>query len=145
MPTAAEQSAYHELMAWSLTLGDGEFIHQEVVDAWAAQHATETSTPINIVFALLGLYLYLEKGFCGRQVQRAHMQLAQPNGRGPGRKEWPRFPLPQARGAVTAIDVIAAPEAERVPAVHRWCQSVWDAWSDSHSAIAAWVHSDLGV
>ena len=91
-------------MAWTLRLPEGGFIDQEVVDAWAAQHATEESTPISVVFALIGLYLHLEKGFSGRQVQRAHMRLAQPHGRGPGRKEWPRFPLPRERGRITASD-----------------------------------------
>jgi hypothetical protein len=145
MPTETEQSAYHELTAWTLTLGDPEFIHQEVVDAWAAQHATESSTPISVFFGLIGLYLYLEKGFSGRDVQRAHMQLAQPDGRGPGRKEWPRFPLPSERGTITVSDVIAAPEAERRQAIDRWCRIVWEVWKDAHAAVAQTAMRDLGI
>jgi hypothetical protein len=68
-----EQSAYEELAAWTLGLGDAAFLHQRVVDAWAAQHATAKSKPINIAFALLGLYLHLEHGFSGREVQLAHI------------------------------------------------------------------------
>ena len=145
MPSEKEQNAYHELMAWTLSLREGGFIHQEVVDAWAAQHATEESTPISVVFALIGLYLHLEKGFSGRQVQRAHMRLAQPHGRGPGRKEWPRFPLPRERGRITASDVIAIPENERTQAIDRWCRSVWEAWKGSRAAIAECVSRDLGI
>jgi Family of unknown function (DUF5946) len=145
MPTETEHAAYHALMSWTLTLGDSEFIHQHVVDAWGAQHATEESTPISVYFALLGLYLYLEKGITGRQVQRAHMQIAQPHGRGPGRKEWPRFPLPKQRGEITAGDILAAPENERGQAIESWCRSVWEAWKDSHAAIVACVRHDLGI
>lgn len=135
MPSAREERAYNELTAWTLSRRDGEFIHQHVVDAWAAQHADQTTRPIAIAFSLIGLYLHLEKGFTGRQVQRAHMQLTQPAGRGPGRKDWPLFPLPKDRGRMTACDVWAAPEPERAKAIDQWCRSVWEAWRESHAAI----------
>jgi len=143
MASEEEQNAYQQLTSWSLSLRDEEFVHQHVVDAWAAQHATEDSKPISVAFALAGLYLHLERGFSGREVQRAHMQLAQPQGRGPGRKEWPRFPLPKERWRITVRDVIAAPENGRVQAIDRWCRSVWEAWKDSHAAIAEFVSRDL--
>jgi len=145
MASEKEQNAYHELTAWTLSLREGGFIHQHVVDAWAAQHATEKSKPISVAFALIGLYLHFERGFSGREVQRAHMQLAQPHGRGPGRKEWPRFPLPKERGRITVSGVIAAPENERAQAIDRWCRSVWEAWKDSHAAIAEFASRDLGI
>ncbi len=136
MARESEQDAYNELLAWTLNFRDAGFIHQHVVDAWAAQHADETTKPIGIVFALVGLYLHLEKGFSGREVQRAHMQLAQPFGRGPGRKDWPRFLFPANQGRVRVSDVIATPEHERAQAIERWCRSVWDAWKESHRAVA---------
>jgi hypothetical protein len=143
VPSEEEQRAFNELTAWTLGLRDAGFIHQHVVDAWGAQHATEKSPPISVAFALIGLYLHLEKGFTGREVQNAHMRLAQPHGRGPGRKEWPRFRLPKERGRVTAIDAMAAPQTERRETVKRWCQSVWEAWKESHAAIAECVRRDL--
>lgn len=136
MPSDSEQRAYDELTAWTVSLLDRDFIHQHVVDAWAAQHADENSRPIGIAFALLGLYLHLEKGFSGREVQRAHMQLAQPQGRGPGRMNWPRFSLPVDRRSVTVCDVMAAPEQERPHMIDEWCRSVWSAWHASHAAVA---------
>lgn len=143
MASEKEQHSLDELTAWTLSLQDPAFIHQHVVDAWAAQHADEHSRPIAVAFALLGLYLHLEKGFTGRQVQRAHMQLAQPHGRGPGRKDWPRFPLPRSRGTITAADVMAAPPGQRVIAVDRWCRSVWEAWHESQEQVRQWVRADL--
>src|SRR2546423_5435861 len=100
---ASELDAYHELCAYTLTHGDAEFIHQHVVDAFAAQRATPSSKPIGVTFALVGLYLHVEKQYSGRHVQRVHMQLAR------RKRTWPTFVLPPNRGAMTAVDVMAAP------------------------------------
>ena len=129
---SAEQDAYHELSAYTLTHGDATFIHQHVVDAWAAQHAVEGGKPIGLTFALVGLYLHLEEGFSGRQVQRAHMEM------GRSKREWPTFAMPAERGAITAIDVMAAPEGpERDQAIDDWCRSVWEAFSANRPAVEA--------
>lgn len=125
-----EEEAYHHLCAYTLTAGDATFIHQHVVDAWAAQHATASSKAIGVAFALFGLQLHLERGFTGREVQLAHMQLAK------DRRPWPSFALPATRGAVTARDVLAAPAGpERVRAIDAWCASVWAAWHGSHGQV----------
>ena len=92
----------NELSCYTLTHGDPAFLHQHVVDAAAAQNADENTKPIYITFALLGLYLHLERHFTGRQVQLAHMAL------GKTKHRMPTFPLPADRGAITAADVMAA-------------------------------------
>lgn len=127
---ASEVAAYHEVCAYTLTHGDAAFVHQHVVDAWAAQHASSTSKPIGVFFALLGLYLHVEHEFTGRAVQKAHMKLAQ-------RPEpWPVGPLPTTRGAVTATDVLAAPPgAARDAAISRWAASVWATYGHQRDAI----------
>ena len=124
------EEAYHNLLVYTHTRGDSTFIHQHVVDAWAAQHATETSKPIGVAFALFGLYLKIERHYTGREVQRAHMKL------GKHRWQWPRFDLPANRGDMTAADVMAAPEgADRDRAIDAWCQSVWGAFADSRDRV----------
>lgn len=126
----AEEEAYHELCAYTLGRGDPEFIHQHVVDAWAAQHATVHTKPIGVTFALVGLYLSVERAWSGRQVQRAHMEL------GKRKRTWPTFDLPAARGAMTAIDVMNAAEgSDRDEAIGAWCLSVWQAYADSRSRV----------
>jgi hypothetical protein len=128
----AEQAARDELSAYTLLRGDPSFIHQHVVDAFAAQHVTSRSRPIGVAFALIGLYLHLERGYTGREVQRAHMHLART------RRAWPAFDPPPERGAVTVIDVLnARPGVERDQAIEEWCSSVWQAWSASHDRVAA--------
>jgi len=130
----SEEGAYNELQGYTLTLRDPAFIHQHVVDAWMAQHADETTKPIGLAFALIGLYLHLEKGLTGREVQLAHMAL------GRSRKEWPRFTLPSDRGSLTAADVMEKPPGlERRRAIDDWASSVWSAFGDSHGAVAGLV------
>ena len=139
--TSAEEDSYHELCGYTLTRGDAAFIHQHVVDAFAAQHADEKTKPIKITFALVGLYLLLEHRFSGKEVQRAHMRLARPG------RPWPTLVLPRHRGSLTAVEVMAAPEGvERDAAIHAWCGSVWAAYSDSREEIAALLrhHSIIG-
>lgn len=120
--------AYHELYAYAM--GRPKFILQHVVDANMAQKASAASKPIGVIFALAGLYLHLERGFTGTQVQHAHEIL------GARKREWPAIQLPEQQGAITPRDVMALPEgAERDAAIDRWCQSVWDEFQDSRNTI----------
>lgn len=127
-----EREAYDELCAYTLSHQSPEFIHQHVVDAFAAQHADATTKPIAVAFALVGLCLQLERGFSGREVQRAHMTLANRS------KTWPAFPLPNERGSITAIDVLAAPPGtKRDAAIHDWGSAVWKAYAEQAPAVRA--------
>ena len=131
-PTITEADAYNELQGYTLMLRDEAFIHQHVVDAWMAQHADETTKPIGLTFALVGLYLHFERGFSGRQVQLAHVAL------GRRKRAWPGFPLPADRGEITTVEVIAAPPgSERDRAIDAWASSVWQAYRASEPAVAA--------
>jgi hypothetical protein len=131
---ASEQEvydAYNELCCYTLAHGDPSFIHQHVVDAFFAQRADAQSKPIGVTMALVGLYLHVEKQFSGRQVQRAHMQLAR------RKRPWPAFAVPDERGSMTAIDVMAAPAGpERDRAIHAWCVSVWKSFDGNRQTIA---------
>ena len=132
LESSAEREAYDELCAYTLTHGNVAFIHQHVVDAWAAQHATAESKPIGVTFALAGLYLHVERQLTGRQVQLAHMKMARQ------KRGWPAFVLPNERGAITAVDVMRAPEGEqRDKAIGAWAESVWSAFSMNRPTVVA--------
>jgi hypothetical protein len=121
-------AAYSEVYAY--TMGRPNFILQHVVDAFAAQTASEGSKPIGVVFALVGLYLHVEKQVPGRQVQQVHQQL------GRRKRQWPVVDLPKDRGAMTVADVLAAPAGpERDRAIDEWCQSVWTAFRGNRQMI----------
>ena len=126
----AMREAYDEVYVY--TMGRPGFILQHVVDAFAVQTANDASTPISIVFGLVGLYLHLEKQFSGHQVQKAHMELAR------RKREWPSVYLPEARGNMTVADVLAASGGpERDIAIDDWCRSVWTAFGDNRQTIIA--------
>ena len=134
----SEQEIFYELSCYTQTHTDPSFIHQYVVDAFAAQYADGNTKPITLTFALIGLYLHIEKGFSGKEAQIAHVKLAK------HRKQWPKFDLPGYRGNITVYDVFNAPEGpERDEMIHKWCVSVWDAYNDSHKKVADLVQNEL--
>ena len=125
---------YDELSLYTLAHKNPSFIHQNIVDAYAAQSADETTKPIKTAFALMGLFLYLEKKYTGKEVQRAHMKMATE------KKVWPRFTLPRNRGEVTVAEVLKTePGAARDVLIRKWCESVWGAWSQSQQSVRDWV------
>ena len=129
---SSQHDLYNKLSYYTLSHTDPSFIHQHAVDAFAAQTANEQTKPITITFALMGLYLYLEKNYSGKQVQIAHMKVAQNKN-----IVWPRFILPTQRGVVTVADVLQGnPGEERDMLLNKWCVSVWDAYAKSHKQVA---------
>ena len=58
---STEHETYDELAYYTLAHPDPTFIHQHIVDAYAAQTAKQDIRPITITFALVGLYLSVEK------------------------------------------------------------------------------------
>jgi hypothetical protein len=106
------------------------FIHQHAVDAYTAQHADQHTKPISITFALVGLYLFIEKNYTGRQVQQAHMRMTN------NKRAWPAFNLPEERGTISVADVMnALPGEPRDLMIKKWCASVWNAYSDSRETV----------
>lgn len=132
--TSDDEAAYQEVQAYTLTRGDAEFMHQYVVDAGTAQWATVQTKPIALTFALMGLYLHVEHGWTGRQVQRGHMVLAR------NKQTWPSLHLPDVRGTVGPRDVMAALSgSDRDAAIQAWCADVWAAFAASRDAIRTWL------
>lgn len=122
---------YNVLAFYTLSHQDmAYFIHQHFVDAYQAQYADKNTKPIGIFFSLVGLYLYLEKNYTGKEVQNAHIQLAR------NKKLWPEIELPQERGEINISNVLhAEPGPERDRMIKVWCSSVWNAYKSSHDMI----------
>ncbi len=125
----SNSAAYNELCCYTLTHGGADFIHQHVVDAFAAQDATPHDRPIRITFAIVGLYLHVERNFSGRDVQLAHLKL------GRNKQRWPAFEFPEDRGRIDALTVLAAPDSERDAMIHDWTRSVWQAFAGQRDKI----------
>jgi len=136
---SASEALFHELTYYTLGHPDLKyFIHQHIVDAYKAQCADENTSSIGLYFSLAGLYLYLEKGYTGRQVQRAHMHIAK------NKQSWPKLALPDSRGEVTITDVVqCAPGPERDQKIKDWCRSVWEAYRTVQNEIRRWTDVEL--
>lgn len=138
MPT--DQEVYDELSFYTLGLRDEAFLHQNIVDAYAAQHVDEQTKPIRTVFALIGLYLTIEKAFTGRQVQQMHMRLAKQ------RKQWPKLSPPEPTASITVTDILAAAPGEaRDRAIRNWCAAVWKTWLQQRSIIVELARTELDI
>jgi hypothetical protein len=130
--------AYQQVYVY--TMERPGFILQHVVDAHAVQTADAASKPIGVVFGLVGLYLHVELGWTGRQVQEAHMRL------GGRKRKWPQVSLPQERGSVTAVEVLAAaPGPDRDKAIDDWCRSVWEACSPGNRQQIVGMLREYGI
>ncbi len=128
----SEKTLYDKLTLYTLAHADPSFIHQHVVDAYAAQRATEDSKPIKVFFALVGLYLHVERDRSGKEVQQEHVR------HGKSKTAWPQLHIPRQRGSVTVADVMKAqPGKERDRMIDKWCLSVWEAWkTEDHSLVS---------
>jgi hypothetical protein len=135
---SSDKELFYQLSYYTTSHKDPSFIHQYAVDAFAAQYADENTKPITITFALIGLYLHLEKNFSGKEVQNAHIRL------GKRKKTWPKFNLPENRGNISIQDVLRVPEGlKRDMMIIRWCGSVWEAYSESHEKVFYLVKNEL--
>jgi len=131
------RALYDEVAAFTLSLREKEFIHQLAVDSYAAQHDGPRLKPISAAFALIGLYLTFERGYTGRQVQLAHMEL------GRVRRTWPRFKSPGFKGALTMKDVVPLTSENYRAKLLAWGKSVWLAWAPEHDRVRGLVASYL--
>ncbi len=124
------QEQYHELSFYTLAHKGKNFIHQHIVDAYAAQTADTKTKPITVFFSLAGLYLFVDKNYTGRQVQEAHLQMSKKT------KDFVKIILPETRGSITVKNVLDTPPGvQRDEMIRQWCISVWNAFSDQHDKI----------
>ncbi|MTK13864.1 MAG: hypothetical protein F8N39_17915 [Clostridiaceae bacterium] len=129
---------FHELSCYSSSHSDPKFIHQHVVDAFALETADEETKNIKVVFALIGLFLHVEKNFTGKEVQNAHIQLGKRN------KNWPKLVLPINRGDISIKNVMECPEGlKRDMAIEKLCISIWDSYSHCHEYVEKLVQENL--
>jgi len=121
---------FSDLLCYMVSKGDPGFIYQHAVDAYEAQHAGRATRPITVAFGLIGLYLALERGFTGKEVQRAHMKIAGI------RRDWPLLEPPSQRAALTVHDVLEVRNGTGKDAmIRRWMAAAWEIWLDRHTWI----------
>lgn len=121
---------FAELSGFTLSLNDPDFIHQLAVDAYGAQHSGGETKNITTAFALIGLFLFFERGFTGRQVQLAHLRISKI------RKDWPRFDPPSHQYPLTVMNILdARSDKTKIEILRKWAFSVWKQWTAFHDFI----------
>jgi hypothetical protein len=131
---------YDELSAFTLSLRDKDFIHQTIVDTYAAQHSGHNVKPISTAFALIGLYLVFERGYTGKQVQQAHRILGELH------RQWPRFDPPVNKNALTVAAVLHDLTEENYrEQINSWAKSVWLLWSSEHENVRKMAETYLNI
>jgi hypothetical protein len=137
MEPSSRQEAYDQLRFYTLAHGGPAFIHQHVVDAFAAQNADPQTKPIALMFALVGLYLRAERRLTGAEIQDIHVALAC------SKQSWPVISLPAERGTLSVVEVVAVPEGpEREAAIDAWCSDVWAAYADSRAVVVDFLQQN---
>jgi hypothetical protein len=116
-------------------------VHQLTVDAYAVQHAGGRHPDKSVAVHLAGLYLTLDCGVRPTSVPSMLQRLASAN------PDWPHYTPPRCAWQVTVFDVaLAAGEFEvHARIVRAWSESVWQAWSDHHASVAAFLDRELGL
>jgi hypothetical protein len=111
-------------------------VHRLTVDAYAVQHPGKPSPQSiqSVGLHLIRLCRFLEQGLDARRANEAMLEAA----RHKHRLVW--LEPPASLGAVTVADVIRATTAgEHKKRVLRWAQEAWNAWSEHHAVIRAWL------
>jgi hypothetical protein len=131
---------FGELTAYTMSKNDPAFIQQHCVDAYGAQHSGGETKSITTAFSLVGLYLFLEHGYTGREVQQAHTTLGEQD------RSWPELSPPDSPGEITVQKVLDAnPEDERTRMIERWAESVWQTWEASHQWVREVCSESLDI
>ena len=107
-------------------------VHRLSVDAYAAQHPGSPGRRAaqSVWVHLTGLHLGLERQLAPAFIRRAMAALT-------SEADPPSWLTPPAsRGAITVVDIAAAPDnLAHAALVRRWAEDVWDAWAEHHEAV----------
>jgi hypothetical protein len=123
---------YNTLAYYTFSLQDENFIHQHVVDANTVANADKHTKLISLTFALVRLYLFVEKAFTGKEVQQFHTLMSN------NKTAWPTIRLAVPNETIN-IDMVLNTDAgiERNAMIEIWCIHVWNNNQINHAAIKA--------
>lgn len=135
MEATLELKLFHELSFYTLAHPNKEyFIHQHIVDAYAVQHITEETKIIKSTYGLLGLCLYLDYGFSGKEVQHVHVKLSS------DKSDWPNIQYPIDKSDYSLQTILNTPEGEqRDQEIRNWCEIIWKAHQANQQPVRDWL------
>ena len=113
-------------------------VSQWLVDAYAAQHATNTDrrNRQSVALHLVRLCAAFEHSMPAEGRRQLIGQLAH--------REYPELQPSVTSFAVTVRDVAdAAENSDRARVVRRWARASWDAWAAHHETVRSWLSDGL--
>ena len=122
---------YGSILEWSFasSAAPRPEVAQWLVDAYAAQHATNTDrrNRQSVALHLVSLCAAFEHATPAEQRRREIGQLAH--------REYPVLLPPVTSFAITVRDVVDAAEPDRTGFVEQWARATWDAWVMHHDLV----------
>jgi hypothetical protein len=112
-------------------------VSQWLVDAYAAQHATNTErrNRQSVALHLVSLCAAFEHTMSVDERRRLIGQLAH--------REYPVLKPSVTSFAITVRDVAEAAACDRADVVQRWARVTWDAWAAHHETVRSWLADGL--
>ncbi len=111
-------------------------VHRISVDAYAVQHPGGDSRQAiqSVGVHLARLCLFLERGLSAEHANAAMLRV------GVMKSQMHKLATPSHLGHITVKDVLEAKNdhAHR-EVVHRWAESVWQAWATHHAIVRRWA------
>ena len=127
---------YGTLLEWrsSLPGPSGVTTSQSLVDAYAAQHATnpDRRNRQSVAVHLMSLCASLKYGFPATRLRHLIGEWTH--------REYPLLLPRPARYAVTVRDVAGTDQEARPEVVATWAAATWSAWSAHHAQVRTWLN-----
>lgn len=132
---------YCSLQDWKNALvgGAGADTAQQVVDSYAAQHASisDSRNRQSVAVHLMSLCASLERGIPGVRLRSVMGGWTQ--------RDYPELLLPPTAYPITVRDVAEADDARRTDVAALWARSTWMAWSAHHDDVRGWLAERGGL
>jgi hypothetical protein len=135
-------AVYGSILAWYAELpgraaADADR-SQQIVDAYAVQHATnpDRRNRQSVAVHLMSLCTAREHGISGARLRQLLGSWTH--------RDYPQLaPRPSAY-PITIREVIHAPDESRLAVIDEWAISSWASWSAHHATVRAWVAAEIG-
>jgi uncharacterized protein DUF5946 len=126
---------YGSVLEWRYATGAARNaeVSQWLVDAYAAQHATNTDrrNRQSVALHLISLCAEYEHDMPAERRQRLIGHLAH--------REYPALDPPVTSFAITVRDVAGSADRDRAGVAQQWARTTWGGWATHHELVRSWL------
>jgi hypothetical protein len=132
---------YGSVLEWWYATGAARNaeVSQWLVDAYAAQHATNTDrrNRQSVALHLISLCAAFEHAMPAEHRQRLIGRLAH--------RDYPALHPAVTSFAITVRDVADSADRDRADLAYQWAQATWDGWATHHDLVRSWLPDAIGA